>query len=199
MNTSQIDAPDFAAGFSERLSCQLHEGILRCEGEHRTKSGRLIPVEVTTSTIQYDSQIAVLAIFRDITERKALDRTRREYAESQVRNAMEMECKNRALSESEARYRQLTEASLDAIVVADDAGRIALFNPAAEKSIRLRIGARSRAAARPADSRRLRNSGTSVGRECRRGGCKRVCRDRGKRASAVRVTHRGQDRRADRP
>ena len=133
MNTSQIDAPEFASGFSERLSRQLHEGILRCEGEHRTKSGRMIPVEVTTSTIQYDSQIAVLAIFRDITERKALDRTRREYAESQVRNAMAMECKNRALSESEARYRQLTEASLDAIVVADAAGRIGLFNPAAEK------------------------------------------------------------------
>jgi signal transduction histidine kinase len=93
----------------------------------------MIPVEVTTSTIQYDSQIAVLAIFRDITQRTALDRTRREYAESQVRNAMEMECKNRALSESEARYRQLTEASLDAIVVADDVGRIGLFNPAAEK------------------------------------------------------------------
>ena len=107
--------------------------MLRCEGEHRTKSGRMIPVEVTTSTIQYDSQIAVLAIFRDITERKALDRTRREFAESQVRNAMAMECKNRALSESEARYRQLTEASLDAIVVADAAGRIGLFNPAAEK------------------------------------------------------------------
>jgi PAS domain S-box-containing protein len=133
MNTSQIDAPKFASGFSERLSRQLQEGILRCEGVHRTKSGQMIPVEVTTSTIQYDSEIAVLAIFRDITERKALDRTRREYAESQVRNAMEMECKNRALSESEARYRQLTEASLDAIVVADDAGRIGLFNPAAEK------------------------------------------------------------------
>jgi two-component system, NtrC family, sensor kinase len=133
MNTSQIDSPEFAAGFSERLTCQLHEGILRCEGEHQTKSGRMIPVEVTTSTIQYDSQIVVLAIFRDITERKALERTRREFAESQTRNAEAMECKNRALSESEARYRQLTEASLDAIVVADDRGGIALFNPAAEK------------------------------------------------------------------
>ena len=124
----------------------------------------MIPVEVTTSTIQYDSQIAVLAIFRDITERKALDRTRREYAESQVRNAMEMECKNRALSESEARYRQLTEASLDAIVVADDAGRIAPFQPRGGEGFRLRIGASSGPTARPADSRRLRNSGASVQR-----------------------------------
>ena len=90
-------------------------------------------MEVTTSTIQFDNQVAVLAIFRDITERKALERTRREFAAAQMRNAQEMELKNRALSESEARYRQLAEGSLDAIVVADGEGRITLFNPAAEK------------------------------------------------------------------
>ena len=50
-----------------------------------------------------------------------------------MRNAKEMEIKNRALSESEARYRQSTEGSLDAIVVADARAGIDLFNPAAEK------------------------------------------------------------------
>ena len=133
LNTSQIDAPEFAAGFQERLRRQLQEGRLTCEGLHRTKSGKLIPVEVTTSTIHFDNQLAVLAIFRDITERKALERTRREFASAQMRNAQEMELKNRALSESESRYRQLAEGSLDAIVVADGEGRITLFNPAAEK------------------------------------------------------------------
>ena len=133
MTTSQIDVPEFAAGFQERLRQQLREGTLTCEGLHRTKNGRIIPVEVTTSTIQFDNQVAVLAILRDITERKALERTRREFAAAQMRNAQEMEFKNRALSESEARYRQLAEGSLDAIVVADGEGRINLFNPAAEK------------------------------------------------------------------
>ena len=133
MTTSQIDVPEFAAGFQERLRQQLREGTLTCEGLHRTKNGRIIPVEVTTSTIQFDNQVAVLAILRNITERKALERTRREFAEAQMRNAQEMEFKNRALSESEARYRQLAEGSLDAIVVADGEGRINLFNPAAEK------------------------------------------------------------------
>ena len=93
----------------------------------------MIPVEVTTSTIHFDNQLAVLAIFRDITERKALERTRREFASAQMRNAQEMELKNRALSESESRYRRLAEGSLDAIVVADGEGRVTLFNPAAEK------------------------------------------------------------------
>ena len=133
LNTSQIDAPEFAAGFQERLRRQLQEGRLTCEGLHRTKSGKLIPVEVTTSTIHFDNQVAVLAIFRDITERKALERTRREFASAQMRNAQEMELKNRALSESESRYRRLAEGSLDAIVVADGEGRVTLFNPAAEK------------------------------------------------------------------
>ncbi|MGZ3489336.1 MAG: PAS domain-containing protein, partial [Isosphaeraceae bacterium] len=133
MTTSQIDVPEFAAGFQERLRQQLREGTLSCEGLHRTKNGRIIPVEVTTSTIQFDNQVAVLAILRDITERKALERTRSEFAAAQRRNAQEMEFKNRALSESEARYRQLAEGSLDAIVVADGEGRINLFNPAAEK------------------------------------------------------------------
>ena len=126
--------PRIRRGFSGTAAAAARgEGTLSCEGLHRTKNGRIIPVEVTTSTIQFDHQVAVLAILRDITERKALERTRREFAAAQMRNAQEMEFKNRALSESEARYRQLAEGSLDAIVVADGEGRINLFNPAAEK------------------------------------------------------------------
>src|SRR5262249_25641946 len=39
-----------------------------------------------------------------------------------------------AMIESERRYRQLTEAALDAIIVADEHQRITLFNPAAERT-----------------------------------------------------------------
>ena len=133
MTTQDIDEPEFAAGYEERLQTQLTQGHLSCEGRHRTKDGRVIPVEINTSTVMFDDQRAVLAVIRDITERKALEETRRQFAEAQMRNAQAMEAKNRALTESEARYRELTEGCLDAVIVADGQGKITLFNPAAEK------------------------------------------------------------------
>ena len=133
MTTNDIDDPEFAAGYEDRLKSQLTQGHLSCEGRHRSKDGRVIPVDINTSTIIFDGQRAVLAVIRDITERQALEETRRQFAEAQMRNARAMEAKNRALTESEARYRQLTEGCLDAVVVADRQGLITLFNPAAEK------------------------------------------------------------------
>ncbi len=133
LSTRDIDAPDFAQGYEQRLAEQLARGRLACEGRHRTKFGRVIPVEINTAAIQFGDERAVLAVVRDITERKALEATRHQLAEAQARIAREMEAKNQALTESEARYRQLTESSLDAVVLADAAGRIALFNHAAER------------------------------------------------------------------
>ena len=133
LTTGEIDDPDFAAGFGDRLALQLSSGHLSCEGRHRTKHGRVIPVEVNTSLIQYDDQPAVLAVLRDISARVALEETRRAFAEAQARNAREMAAKNAELTLSEARYRQLTEGCLDGVVVADRRGRITLLNPAAER------------------------------------------------------------------
>src|SRR5947209_295563 len=42
LNTRDIDEPQFAAGFKERLQTQMHKGRFRCEGLHRTKDGRTI-------------------------------------------------------------------------------------------------------------------------------------------------------------
>lgn len=132
MDVARIDDADFASGFRDRLERALKEGLLACEAIYRTKSGRTIPVEITTSTIDFDGQTAVLAIIRDVTERIALERTRRRFAEVQMKSAHALEAKNRELSQSEERYRRLTEGSLDAIIVTDGAGRILLFNPSAE-------------------------------------------------------------------
>lgn len=131
LSTRDIDAPEFAAGYQDRLFQQITSGHLTCEGRHRTKFGRVIPVEITTSVIQFDHERAVLAVIRDISERKALEEARLLLAEAQARNAREMQETNRALTQSEARYRRLTEGCLDAVVVADGPGRIVLYNPAA--------------------------------------------------------------------
>ena len=134
LNTSEIDAPEFAEGYEGRLSEQMRSGHLHCEGRHRAKDGRLIPVDINTSTIRLGEEQVVLAVNRDISERKALEKARAEMAETQAEHARAIEEKNRELSQSESRYRMLTEASLDAVVVADAEARILLFNPAAERA-----------------------------------------------------------------
>ncbi len=139
-DVGDIDDPEFASGYEERLRQQLSQGRLACEGRHRTKFGRVVPVEIHTSTIQYGEDRAVLAVVRDISERKALEETRLRFAEAQQRNARDIEAKNLALTHSEARYRQLTESSVDGVVVADHEGRITLFNPASEKIFGYRAG-----------------------------------------------------------
>jgi two-component system, NtrC family, sensor kinase len=127
LRTSDLDDPEFAAGFSDRLRDQLEKRHVAFEGRHRTKEGLLIPVDISTSTIQFEDQVAVLAVCRDITERKALEAARRQFA-------LEIEAKNRDLLSSESRYRRLTEGAHDAVVVADEQGLVTLFNPAAERT-----------------------------------------------------------------
>src|SRR5262245_5859219 len=70
LKTKDIDAPEFAQGFQDRLGAQLRSGSFRCEGVHRARDGRLIPVDINTSAITLGGVPAVLAVMRDITHRK---------------------------------------------------------------------------------------------------------------------------------
>ena len=126
LTTSEIDEPEFAAGYASRLAAQLDDGHLACEGRHRTKDGRVIPVEIRTSSIQLDDQPAVLAVIRDISERAALEEARKALVEAQAET-------NAVLKRSEAWYRQFTEGSLDGVVAADGEGNVSRFNSAAEQ------------------------------------------------------------------
>jgi two-component system NtrC family sensor kinase len=76
MNVRQIDAPEFAANFEERLREQRRTGRLRCEGVHRTKDGRAIHVDIHCSAIEWKGTPAVLAVMRDITQKRRADETR---------------------------------------------------------------------------------------------------------------------------
>jgi PAS domain S-box-containing protein len=76
LKTSDLDDPEFAAGFGERLRSQLERRHVAFEGRHRNRSGVVIPVDISTSLIQFEDQVAVLAVCRDITERKTLEAER---------------------------------------------------------------------------------------------------------------------------
>jgi two-component system NtrC family sensor kinase len=82
--------------------------------EHRTPDGNRLYVQVV-KTVVLDAAgdiVGVQGIFWDVTEKTI---------------AAEM------LAHSERRYRQLTEATLDGIILTDERGIILLFNPAAER------------------------------------------------------------------
>ncbi len=112
LNTRDIDDPDFAAGFKDRLELQLHGGGFRCEGRHRTKDGQVIPVDINTSSVMLGGKPAILAVMRDITQQKQTEETL-------------------------ARQSELLSSILsnmgDAVVVADTDKRLLLSNPAAQR------------------------------------------------------------------
>jgi PAS domain S-box-containing protein len=74
LTTRELDEPSFAAGFAERLRQQRATGQLTCEGRHLTKDGRVIPVDINTSVIEFGGKPAVLAVCRDIRARKEAER-----------------------------------------------------------------------------------------------------------------------------
>ncbi len=112
LTTRDIDDPEFAAGFQERLQAQLQAGTFRCEGRHRTKDGRVIPVDINTSAIRFQGKPAVLAVMRDIADRKEAEE---------------------ALKKQEHLLRSILENMGDAVIVADGNEQFLVFNPAAQR------------------------------------------------------------------
>lgn len=107
LKTRDIDDPEFAAGFANRLQSQLSTGGMRCEGVHRTKDGRRIDVDINTSAIQLDGKPAVLAVMREITEHKRVEKK---------------------LRDSEALYHSLVNSLPQNILRKDRAGRLIFGN-----------------------------------------------------------------------
>jgi PAS domain S-box-containing protein len=95
MKITELDTPEFAEGFYERLQQQLAQGFLsEIEGIRVAKDGRQIAVNVTTKVITYAGKPAILAVDRDITERRLSEQK---------------------LRESEARYRAIVEDQTELI------------------------------------------------------------------------------------
>jgi len=84
------------------------------DGLHRRKDGSVFPVEVRLGLLEIEGRPLVLAIARDVTKRK--------------------EAEERLL-ESERRFRQLFEQSVDALFLHDEEGRIVDCNKEACRSL----------------------------------------------------------------
>ena len=109
MRTSEIDAPEFAAGSGARLAAQLECGQFAGEGVHLTRDGRRIPVDISSAVIEHRGRRAVLAVMRDISGRKEAEA---------------------ALRRSEAEYRGLIERLPLGIYRATHEGRLLAANAA---------------------------------------------------------------------
>jgi PAS domain S-box-containing protein len=83
--------------------------LSRIEGESRRSDGRVVPVEVRASRIQYNRQSAVLLHVRDITDRRAAET---------------------ALRSSEILFRSVWENSVDGMRLTDEQGNVVAANNA---------------------------------------------------------------------
>jgi PAS domain S-box-containing protein len=87
------------------------------------KDGAVFPVEIRLGALEAGEDMLVLSAIREVSERNALEKSRRRATVAQLRNAREIEAKNRELPLSEARFRPFTEASLDAVVTGNGHAR----------------------------------------------------------------------------
>ncbi|TVR62152.1 MAG: PAS domain S-box protein [Candidatus Competibacteraceae bacterium] len=89
-------------GWTDELSCA-------------TKAGAFLPAEISASVVDIDGRPGVIAMVRDVSERKRMET---------------------ALHESQAWLARILDSAMDAIVVLDEQRRVTLFNRAAEGAFR---------------------------------------------------------------
>lgn len=70
----ELDSPQEAALVEDRIESIVRKGSLVFETVHQTRSGEQIPVEISSSKIQYKGEPAVLSIARDISKRLESER-----------------------------------------------------------------------------------------------------------------------------
>lgn len=70
MRPEQINAPESAARFADRMAQVKREGSCTVEAVHLRRDGTRVPVEIHVRTLQYDGSDFVLAACRDVTARK---------------------------------------------------------------------------------------------------------------------------------
>jgi len=107
MKTSDIVPKEVSDGFSEMVSTITREGEYYGESVNLRKTGEKVPVDVSIKLINLDNREYVFTVVRDITQRKAFEK---------------------ALIESERKYKELAESSHDFIFTVDKDGFVKYVN-----------------------------------------------------------------------
>jgi len=81
MKPQDIDSPEFAEKFEDRVQIIEEEETLVFETIHVTEDGEEIPVEINASLITYDGEPAILSIAREVKKRNEGEANREEYQE----------------------------------------------------------------------------------------------------------------------
>ncbi len=127
MDVAGIVPPEIAAHLSKTIRKTTIEKGVYVESESLTKDGRRIPVEVSNTLVEMGGERRVVAILRDITERKRAEAELKRYQE----HLEELVAQRTAeLVESEDRLRKIFEFTKDAIFVEKPTGEIVDVNQA---------------------------------------------------------------------
>lgn len=70
MGPSSLDTAEHAAMLPDRIQALMMSGQLVFQSEHVHKNGSVIPVELSARIIEFEGEPAILAVSRDISERK---------------------------------------------------------------------------------------------------------------------------------
>jgi len=70
LRPKDIDAYKYENQVEERIEEILAKGEFTFESAHKTKEGKQIPVQITSSKITYEGKPAILSVAREITQRK---------------------------------------------------------------------------------------------------------------------------------
>jgi PAS domain S-box-containing protein len=119
MSPSDI-ATDYHSRPLDEIGMEMKtEGSSRFETGHRRKDGTIVPVEINSHVISLPNQEVVVAVVRDITERKRAEA---------------------ALRESEEKFRMVVENTLDGILIIAMTGEILFGNRALGNVFEVRDG-----------------------------------------------------------
>ena len=73
LTVTEINAPEQLARIPERTEMLKQHGRALYESVHVTRSGKMLPIEVSSRAIEYEDRPAILSIVRDISQRKGIE------------------------------------------------------------------------------------------------------------------------------